>query len=165
LTCIHTYKSTESWAEKPSLSYVLSQELNQGDKHSHNTQERNAPKIATHKILNVCCSALGHRLENLGRGTKDRSSTENSRWLQETQVQTHSTTQSENSRHTQTLSVSLQKTIPKPGRNARELRLVAAGQRGGTKEPTNELLELNPSNENRTAGQREREKERNRATG
>ena len=48
-----------------------------------------------HKILHVCCSALSHRLENLGRGTKDRSCTQNSRCLQETKLQTHSTTQSE----------------------------------------------------------------------
>lgn len=97
LTCIHTYiqEHRKLGRKTLSLSYVLSQEPNQGDKHSHNPQERNAPKIATHKILHVCCSALSHRLENLGRGTKDRSCTENSRCLQETKLQTHSTTQSE----------------------------------------------------------------------
>ena len=114
LTCIHTYKCTESWAGKPPLLCIKPRTEPRGQALTQPARKKcfdNRHTQNPSRLLLRTRPPVG----KFWKRKKDRSSTENSKWLQETRLQTHSTTQSENSRHTQTLSVSLQKNDPQTG--------------------------------------------------
>ena len=167
LTCIHTYKCTESWAGKPPLLCIKPRTEPRGQALTQPARKKcfdNRHTQNPSRLLLRTRPPVG----KFWKRKKDRSSTENSKWLQETRLQTHSTTQSENSRHTQTLSVSLQKNDPQTGTECPRTstrRLLASEEERKNQRTNGRTNGLNWTGATKTEHWGQRDRERNRAAG